>query len=214
MTPHDPNPKGGAMKRTKLGIGASVVAVVSAALAIGVSVIAVGSGGAKAADTPTPAIGPVSSSQAGGLDAATRAGIQALNKHDVGAAVLGQRLIADARTLPTKVDGYQIYLVPTATGKLCLGLGLALEAWFDPLSQTHPVLFGARDNDGPGGVGPTVYGVAVDGVSSVTFTIDGARQTVPVAGNVFVFHGPSDANFESLAPVAATFADGTVQALK
>ena len=202
------------MKTKKLRIGVGVVAVVSAALAIGVSAIAAGKSGAKAADAPTPSIGAVSSSQAGGLDAATLAAIQVLNKQGVGAAVLGQRLIADARTLPTRVDGQQLYLVPTETGKLGFGLGNSLEEWVDPLSQTHPVLAAAKDNDGPGGVGPTVYGVAVDGVSSVTITIDGAQKTVPVTGNVFVFHGESDANFESIAPVSAIFANGTVQALK
>jgi hypothetical protein len=196
----------------KLRIG--VVAVGCAVLATGISAVAVGNGGAKAAGAPTPSIGPVSSSQAGRLDASTLARIQALNNKGVGAALLGQRLIADARTLPTRVDGYQLYLVPTETGKLCLGLGNSLEAWFDPLSQTHPVLSAAVDDDGPGGVGPTVYGVATDGVGSVTFSIDGAQHTVPVTGNVFVFHGASEAIFDSIAPVSATFANGKVQALK
>jgi hypothetical protein len=201
------------MTSKKLRIGVGAVVVVSAALAIGVSAIAAGNSGAKG-DTPTASIGTVSSSQAGGLDTATLAAIQALNKRGVGAAVLGQRLIADARTLPTRVDGQQLYLIPTATGKLSFGLGNSLEEWVDPLSQTHPVLVAAKDDDGPGGIGPTVFGVAVDGVSSVAITIDGAQATIPVTGNVFVFRGDSDANFESIAPVSATFANGTVQALK
>ena len=196
----------------KLRIG--VVAVMCSGLAVGISAVAVGNSGAKTAAAPTSSIGPVSSSRAGGLDAVTRARIQALDSQGVGAALLGQRLIADARTLPTRVDGYQLYLVPTETGKLCLGLGNTLEEWFDPLSRTHPVLFAAMDDDGPGGIGATVYGVATDGVSNVTFSIDGAEETVPVTGNVFVFHAKSDANFDSLAAVSATFANGTVQALK
>lgn len=202
------------MKRQKLRIGVGVVAVVSAAVAISISALAVGSYNAKAAASPTPSIGPVSSIQAGRVDTATLAEMRALNNQGVGAALLGQRLIADARTLPTRVDGHQLYLVPTETGKLCLGLGNSLEEWFDPLSQTHPVLFAATDGDGPGGVGPTVFGVAIDGVSSITLTIDGALATVPVAGNVFVFHGEPTARFESIAPVSATFANGTVQTLK
>jgi hypothetical protein len=200
------------MKRNTLRMGVGVVAA-CAALAAGISALVVGNDGATAANAPTPSIGPVSSSQPGGLDAATLAGVQALNREGVGAALLGQRLIGDARSLPTRVDGYQLYLLPTETGKLCLGLGNSLEEWFDPLSQTHPVLFAATDKDGPGGVGPTVFGVAIDGVRTVTFTIDGARQTVPITGNVFVFHGASDANFNSIAPISATFANGTERAI-
>jgi hypothetical protein len=201
------------MKRMTLRMGVGVVAA-CAAFAAGISAFVVTNDGATAATAPSPSIGPVSSGQPGGLDAATLKGVQALNRKGVGATLLGQRLISDARTLPTRVDGYQLYLVPTQTGKLCLGLGNSLEEWFDPLSQTHPVLFAATDRDGPGGVEPTVYGVAIDGVRTVTFTIDGAQRSVPVTGNVFEFHGDSDSEFDSIAPISATFSNGTEQPLK
>lgn len=189
-----------------------VAALVCTSLAVVVSAFAVASSGAKA--IVSSSVGPVSSSRAGGLDAASRTHIEALNGRGVGDAVLGQRLIAEARTLPTRVDGWQLYLVPTKKGKLSFGLGSSLEEWFDPLSQTHPVLFAATDDDGPGGVGATVYGVAIDGVTSILLTIGGAQKTVPVSGNVFVFHGDPAADFSSIAPISATFADGTVQALR
>jgi len=199
------------MNKMKLGVGVGVVAVVTAALAIAIPALA---GNSAAKSVAGPSIGAVASSHLGGLDAATVADIQTLNQRGVGAAVLGRRLVADARTLPTRVDGDQLYLVPTETGKVAFGLGNSLEEWVDPLSSTHPVLFAASDDDGPGGAGPTGYGVAIDGVSSVTLTIDGSQKTVPVAGNVFVFHGASDASFTSIAPVSANFANGTEQALK
>jgi hypothetical protein len=110
------------MKRNTLRMGVGVVAA-CAALAAGISALVVGNDGATAANAPTPSIGPVSSSQPGGLDAATLAGVQALNREGVGAALLGQRLIGDARSLPTRVDGYQLYLFQPKRASSASGSG-------------------------------------------------------------------------------------------
>jgi hypothetical protein len=70
------------------------------------------------------------------------------------------------------------------------------------------VLFVVTDPDGPGGVGPTAYGVATDGVESVSFTEDNKVHTVPVNGNLFAFSGASSANVGDFTSVVANFADG------
>ena len=193
------------------------IGVVGAALAVGIPAVALGTGGMRTAaqDTsPVPAVGPVTSSQATGVDPATETMLRTLNEQGVGAAVLGKRLLDGARTLSTTIDGKHLYLVPTETGKVCLDLEDSSEGWFDPVSQANPVLLAAEDDDGPGGVGPTVYGVAMDGVRSVTFTAGGDRHVVPVTQNVFVFHGDAKMSVESVTAISATFSDGTEQLLR
>lgn len=195
----------------------SVVGVACAALAVGIPAVALGTGGANTpsqAPSPVPGVGPVTSSQAGGLDPSTETRIRTLNEQGVGASVLGNRLLGGARTLSTTIDGKHLYLVPTERGKVCLDFENSSEGWFDPLSQTNPVLLAAEDDDGPGGVGPTVYGVAMDGVRSVTFSAGGDRLVVPATGNVLVFHGDSKMSVESVTAISVTFNDGTEQPLR
>jgi hypothetical protein len=70
-----------------------------------------------------------------------------------------------------------------------------------------PLTFAVADPDGAGGgEGPIAYGVARDGVVSVSFTVDGRRASVAVRHNLFAFQGrPTDRRFS--APVAH-FANG------
>lgn len=188
-----------------------------AAVAVGVPTVALAIRGADAPSqppSPVQTIGLVESSQASGLDPATAATLRMLNERGLGAAVLGKRLLAEARILPTTINGKRLYLVPTETGKLCLHLEGSGEAWFDPISQANPALLVAEDSDGPGGVGATVYGVAMDGVRSVTFTAGGNRHVVPVTGNVFVFHGDSETSAGLVDAISATLNDGTALSLR
>lgn len=195
-----------------LGIG-----VACAAVAVGIPTIALAIRSTDAPSqppSPVQAIGLVTSSQASGLDPATATTLRMLNERGLGAAVLGKRLLTEARTLPTTISGKRLYLVPTETGKLCLYLEGSVEAWFDPVSQANPALLVAEDRDGPGGVGPTVYGVAMDGVRTVTFTAGGDRHVVPVTGNVFVFRGDSETSAGSVMAISATLDDGTDLSLR
>jgi hypothetical protein len=158
---------------------------------------------------PLPSIGLVTSSQAGGLAPATVSTLRMLDDRGIGTAILGKRLAAEARTLSTRVNGKRLHLVPTETGKLSLHLEGSGETWFDPISKANPVLLVAEDRDGPGGVGATVYGVAMDGVRTVTFAFGGETHVVPVTENVFVFRADSELRAGSLDAISATFDDGS-----
>lgn len=195
-----------------------VIGAACAGLAVVIPAVALGTGGGGSAPpqsaSSVTAIGPVTSSTPGGVDPITQARIRTLNAEEVGAAILGNRSIGSARTLTTTVDRKHLYLVPTTAGKVCLDLEGSAEGWFDPLSRANPVLFAAVDDDGPGGIGPTVFGVAMDGVRSVTFTAGGTAYVVPVAQNVFAFHGAASMSVESVSARSAMFADGSEQALR
>jgi hypothetical protein len=202
--------------RQMFGRGVAV-GLAFAAVAVGIPTVALairGADGASQPRRPVQAIGPVSSSQAAGLDRVTATTLRMLNQRGIGAAILGKRSLTEARTLSTTVDGRRLYLVPTETGKVCLYLEGSVEAWFDPISPANPALLVAEDRDGPGGVGPTVYGVAMDGVRSVTFAAGGDRQVVPVIGNVFVFHGDPEVSADSVTAISATLNDGTDLSLR
>lgn len=77
-----------------------------------------------------------------------------------------------------------------------------------PLSSSNPVLFTVTDRDGPSGVGPTAWGIASDGIISITFTEAGATRTVPVHGNVFAYVGAPSDSVADFTNIVANFADG------
>jgi hypothetical protein len=199
------------LKKSIVALGA-----VGVAIAAGVTVVAVAvgaTGGSSQSATSPPGIGLVTSAQVGGLDAGTAATLRTENTVGLGSAVLGQRLLSRARTVPATINGLHLYLVPTDKGKLCVYLEASGESCTDALSSANPVHLIAEDRDGPGGAGPIVFGVAMDGVRSVTFTIGGQSQTVAVNGNSFEFQGTSDTDITSVLPISATLADGTVTPL-
>ncbi|HLA13684.1 MAG TPA: hypothetical protein VJZ25_01550 [Gemmatimonadaceae bacterium] len=196
----------------RIAVGGACVAV-----AVGIPTVALA---IRVANAPSPAaspiqgIGLVTSSQERGLDPRTAATLRMLNDRGLGAAALGKRLLTEARTVSTRISGKRLYLVPTETGKLCLFLEESGEACSEPLSQANPAQVVVEDRDGPGGVGPTVFGVAIDGVRSVTFAADGDRHVVPVTGNAFVFRGNSEMSAGSVLAVSATLDDGRVLSLR
>jgi hypothetical protein len=70
-----------------------------------------------------------------------------------------------------------------------------------PLSATAPAVFAVFDPDAVEGAGPIAFGVAADGVRSVSFTVGARKQTVPVNGNLFSFAGdPSTTTDDYSAP--------------
>jgi hypothetical protein len=77
--------------------------------------------------------------------------------------------------------------VPTAANALCIVASFGAEACGPGLSAASPITESIVDPDGAGGVAPLVYGAALDGVDSVSLTISGQRQMIPVKNNVFVF---------------------------
>jgi len=101
---------------------------------------------------------------------------------------IGKRLVESARWVGNLPDGRNLYLVPSADGRLCvLAAGLS-ESCGDALTRAAPITFTISAN----GVGsrPLIYGVALDGVVSVAFRTGGVAVTLPVRNNVFAYEGP------------------------
>lgn len=142
------------------------------------------------------------------LDPASAATVQMLNTRGQGTRVLGAQLAVEARLLPTRIGGKQLYLIPTEKGKLCALLEGGAEACTDPLTDERPAFLVAMDDDGPGGAGPTVFGVALDGVRTISVAAGGSRMVVPVSENTFTFVGDSALSVADVAPSSATFDDG------
>jgi hypothetical protein len=148
------------------------------------------------------------------VDPRSWATLQELNARGLGERALGEQLIADARVMPTTVDGKALYLIPTARGGLCTFLEGGIETCGAPLSDTNPAVIIAVDDDGPGGVGPMVFGVAQDGIDSITIKVSGQRLSVTVNRNVFEYHATSSARAADVVGVVATRTDGTILGIK
>ena len=93
-------------------------------------------------------------------------------------------VLASARLLS---PDSKVYVVADTRGDLCVSFAFG-DGCGPPLDASHPITLGVV-NTGPippGGT-LTVGGVALDGVSSVSFTIWGQRVTVPVEHNAYVY---------------------------
>jgi hypothetical protein len=117
-------------------------------------------------------------------------------------------------------DGQKVYVATGSLNDLCTIVGPPnYEVWCgDPLSDAHPATiytYPAFNND------PTIrwitFGIAIDGVTSVSFrtalTADGVptgpEVTVPVTGNLWTYPSNSTDPPNVLQSVTADFADGT-----
>jgi hypothetical protein len=188
-------------------------------MAVGVAAVAAGLGvfnGISAAQHPqTPS---------DVIDPATAAYMEDKNCNGPGEHACQGRIVGlqfdTARHLGRLPDGQNIYVLGCAHGDLCTVVGPPHPTWTDntPLSKTHPATIvsylAVNDND------PTAnrwftFGVALDGVTSISFqsyqasgsTPAGPQVTVPVEDNFWEYEGkraPTD-----LQPVTAHFADGT-----
>lgn len=93
-------------------------------------------------------------------------------------------VLASARLLS---PGSKVYVVTDTHGDLCFSFAFG-DACGPPLDASRPITLGVA-NTGPippGGT-LTVGGVALDGVTSVSFTIWGKPVTVPVEDNTYVY---------------------------
>ena len=126
---------------------------------------------------------------------------------------IGVRLLGQSRLVGTLPMGRRVYVVPTSKGRLCVVIQRLAESCSEPLTQPVPLTFTVVDPDrAGGGQGPIAYGVARDGVVSVSFTVGGRRVTVPIHHNLFVFQArPADRGFS--AP-AVRLANGKIEALR
>lgn len=186
-----------------------LVAAVVAAVVTGAGVgIAAGFGalnGISAAEHPQ---GPADT-----LDPTLAAQIDQENAELAGSPT-GQLLIDSARFVRGLARGERVYALTTTTNMLCVlivgrpGSNMSSAVGCgDPLSQDEPTTIASVQ--GSSTTAPLAYGVAIDGVTSVSFMSEGVEKTVPVENNVWAYEGPSNA-MESL---TVHNADGTAQTL-
>jgi len=112
-----------------------------------------------------------------------------------------------ARVLGTMPDGSKVYGLTDTHGNLCL-IGEAGDGCGPPLTHSHPITLGAANPSPTAGGTFVVQGVAMDGVTSVSFTVSGKAATVPVKDNVYIYKEP-DSHADGPRCVIAHFADGS-----
>jgi hypothetical protein len=150
------------------------------------------------------------------IDPATRAYIERKNcKQPDGRPcapmIVGMRF-GTSRRIAQLPDGQSLYVLKTTWDGLCFVAGPPPHGRFNcsrPLSRAHPstVWF---DSSGPDVSSWFTFGVALDGVTSVSFEPNGQKLTLPVKGNVWTYHGDSFEATTALIglPLTAHFADG------
>jgi hypothetical protein len=135
-------------------------------------------------------------------------------------AASGNRLGLEAdsaRFVTQLADGARVYAVATKTGMLCalaerlpnnngkddaaaMGCG-------SPLTQSRPTTVASfRANEA---TPPISYGIALDGVTSVSFKAGGHEVTVPVKNNVWAYAGNS-----AIGSLTVHFNDGSTETIK
>jgi hypothetical protein len=126
----------------------------------------------------------------------------------------GHLLSDSARFVRELPSGMRFYTIATSAGGLCLanvypsgssnakgGYGCG-----DSLSRSQPITIGSQQ---PNPATPPIsYGLAMDGVTAVSFMAEGVETKVPVKGNVWAYEG--QANLHS---VTVYWADGSTQSL-
>jgi hypothetical protein len=190
-------------------------------LSLGLAVLVVAAASTIAAATPPAAANPIKGVAAADhartaqdvVDPATAASMKAEDAVQA-TPQIGSHLLGESRSIGSLASGQRIYLVPTDKGGLCVAVARLAETCSSALSDASPATFTMVDTDGTGGAGPIAYGVAIDGVRSLSFSVAGRSVTVPVHDNLFVFHGrPSDRTGD-FSPATVTFANGATSILR
>lgn len=103
-------------------------------------------------------------------------------------------------------DGFPVFVLSDTSGEICLAGGLS-GGCGPALSKTDPLIIG--EVDAPT-TGRTYHagGVAIDGVTSVSFRAWGRAVTVPVKNNLYIDEKPHS-TATLIQCVAAHFADGS-----
>ena len=114
-------------------------------------------------------------------------------------------LLASARLLS---PGSKVYVVADTRGDLCVSFAFG-GGCGPPLDESHPITMGiANTGPIPGGGKLTVGGVALDDVTSVSFTIWNTPVTVPVKDNTYVYRRQNSTATDAHC-VVAHLADGS-----
>jgi hypothetical protein len=123
--------------------------------------------------------------------------------------VVGSGLVNEARLLGELPDGRKVHVVPTSKSKLCVVVAGGPEACYPPLSRANPITF-ALSKAGPGAP-HVIWGVATDGVTSVSFKLGGEPVTIPVEDNFYTWEGQPTEKMNDMSPVTVAFSDGTTE---
>jgi hypothetical protein len=99
-------------------------------------------------------------------------------------------LPATARVLGREPDGSTLYGLTDTRGDLCTFDALGGSCG-PPLSRSHPMTMGMTNPSPTTGGTFIVSGVAMDGVTSVSFTVWGKHVAVPVKHNLYLFKEPN-----------------------
>jgi hypothetical protein len=146
------------------------------------------------------------------LDAGVQAQLRADSPPSGGVDQVGARLTDSARLVGTLPSGRKVYVVPSKKGRLCVVVAHSAESCGNSLTPAEPITFTAAW-DRPG-ESAYAYGVALDGVRSVSFSYGGNRVTVPVEDNFFAYQTePLDAP-PGFGALIVTFDDGEKQAIR
>lgn len=112
-----------------------------------------------------------------------------------------------ARVLGTMPDGSKVYGLTDTHGNLCL-IGEAGDGCGPPLTHSQPITLGTANASPTAGGTFIAQGVALDGVTSISFTVSGKAVTVPVKDNVYIYKEP-DSHADEAHCIVAHFADGS-----
>jgi len=128
------------------------------------------------------------------LDAQTLAGLQKACPSETGQAFYMPfcHLVLDSVRLVSHVpsDG-NVYVVTDTRGDLCTLFEAGGMGCGPPLSKSQPITFGTFNPSPTIGGTFIASGLAIDGVTAVSFTISGKSVQVPVKNNVWVYSEPN-----------------------
>lgn len=101
-------------------------------------------------------------------------------------------LVLDSARLVSHVPSYgNVYVVTDTRGDLCTLFEGGDGSCGPPLSKSQPITFGAFNRSPTTGGTFIASGLAVDGVTAVSFTVRGKAVEVPVENNVWVYSEPN-----------------------
>jgi hypothetical protein len=123
----------------------------------------------------------------------------------------GHLLPDTARLITELPSGMRFYTIATSAGGLCLATvrsagGNGLECG-DSLSKSRPTTIASERTNRA--TPPVSYGLAIDGVTAVSFKAHGHQTTVPVKNNVWAYEGQNGA----LRSVTVQWENGSTQTL-
>jgi hypothetical protein len=167
-------------------------------LLVAVAVVAVAGAGVGIADGfgAFDGIGAAQHPQTGAdvLDATTLIGLQKACPNETVQPFYMPfcHLVLDSARLVGQIPSSgNVYVVKDTRGDLCTLFEGGDGSCGPPLSKSQPITFGTFNPSSTRGGTFVATGLAIDGVSAVSFTVNGKPVEVPVTNNVWVYSEPN-----------------------